>query len=70
MTITTQDELVVACSVTQERGARHSDVQRKTHHRRVKYEDNGDKTAMNTIEENVDLSGEDWYVNCQAERQK
>jgi len=36
----------------------------------VKYEDNGDKTAMNTIEENVDLSGEDWYVNCQGRKAK
>ena len=66
-----QDELVAACKVTQ--GAVRSyyaTSSGKLITGWVKYEDNGDKTAMNTIEENVDLSGEDWYVNCQGRKAK
>lgn len=36
----------------------------------VEYNDDGTKTSMNTIEENVDLSSEDWYVNCQGKKSK
>ena len=66
-----QDVLVAACKVTQ--GAVRSyyaTSSGKLITGWVKYEDNGDKTAMNTIEENVDLSGEDWYVNCQGRKAK
>ena len=66
-----QDELVAACKVTQ--GAVRSyyaTSSGKLITGWVKYEDNGDKTAMNTIEENVDLAGEDWYVNCQGRKAK
>lgn len=66
-----EDELVAACKVTQ--GAVRSyyaTSSGKLITGWVKYEDNGDKTAMNTIEENVDVTGEDWYVNCQGRKSK
>lgn len=36
----------------------------------VQYEEDGSKTSMNTIEENVDMTSEDWYVNCQGRKAK
>ena len=66
-----QDELVAACKVTQGSvRSYYATSSGKLITGWVKYEDNGDKTAMNTIEENVDLSGEDWYVNCQGRKAK
>lgn len=66
-----QDELVAACKVTQGSvRSYYATSSGKLITGWVKYEDNGDKTAMNTIEENVDLSGEDWYVNCQSRKAK
>ena len=66
-----QDELVAACKVTQGSvRSYYATASGKLITGWVKYEDNGDKTAMNTIEENVDLSGEDWYVNCQSRKAK
>lgn len=66
-----QDELVAACKVTN--GAVRSyyaTSSGKLITGWVQYEANGDKTAMNTIEEGVNLTAEDWYVNCQGRKAK
>lgn len=66
-----EDELVAACKVTE--GAVRSyyaTASGRLITGWVQYEENGDKTAMNTIEENMDLTGEDWYVNCQGRKSK
>lgn len=66
-----EDELVAACKVTN--GAVRSyyaTASGKLITGWVKYEEDGSKTAMNTIEEGVDSSAEDWYVNCQGRKAK
>ena len=66
-----QVELVAACKVTN--GAVRSYYATsggKLITGWVEYNDDGTKTSMNTIEENVDLSSEDWYVNCQGRKSK
>lgn len=66
-----QVELVAACKVTN--GAVRSYYATsggKLITGWVEYNDDGTKTSMNTIEENVDLSSEDWYVNCQGKKSK
>lgn len=66
-----EDELVAACKVTN--GAVRSyyaTASGKLITGWVQYEEDGSKTAMNTIEEGVDSSAEDWYVNCQGRKAK
>ncbi|MGN0351781.1 MAG: methyl-accepting chemotaxis protein [Roseburia sp.] len=66
-----QDELVAACKVTN--GAVRSyyaTASGKLITGWVEYKEDGSKEAKNTIEEGVDKSQEEWYINCQGRKAK
>lgn len=66
-----QDELVAACKVTN--GAVRSyyaTESGKLITGWVEYKEDGSKESKNTIEEGVDKSQEEWYINCQGRKAK
>lgn len=66
-----QDELVAACKVTN--GAVRSyyaTASGKLITGWVEYKEDGSKASKNTIEEGVDKSQEEWYINCQGRKAK
>lgn len=66
-----QDELVAACKVTN--GAVRSyyaTESGKLITGWVEYKEDGSKESKNTIEDGVDKSQEEWYINCQGKKAK